>query len=177
MTTAKEANPAKHWMVQELKQQLSGSSYLFLAQFTGMNVIQQDELRKRLDAASAGYRVVKNALLARAAKEIGLTVDASLTGQTAIIFGCKKSPTAQTDPVAAAKVLRGYMKEFEKPQYKLGGAHDAGRPAAPGSVAGEIARAVEHARPTVVVRLERQAERVSRRVEGVRGKEPKGNHR
>ena len=27
---------------------------------------------------------------------------------------------AQADPVAAAKALRGYMKEFEKPQYKLG---------------------------------------------------------
>lgn len=113
-------NPAKQLMVDELKKQLSGSSYVFLAQFTGMNVTQTDELRKRLEAASAGYRVVKNSLLARAVKDLDLPVNGSLTGQTAVIYGRKRDPKGQTDGVAAAKALRGYMKEFQKPQYKAG---------------------------------------------------------
>jgi large subunit ribosomal protein L10 len=114
-------NPAKQLMVEDIKKQLSGSSYVFLAQFTGMNALQVNELRKRLDAARAEYRVVKNSLLSRAAKDAGLPFNGSLTGQTAIIFGRKgKDAKAPTDPVAAAKALRGYMKEFEKPKYKAG---------------------------------------------------------
>jgi len=113
-------NPLKQVLVEEIKQKISGSSYVFIAQFTGMNVLQVNELRKRLDAAQADYRVVKNSLLARAAKDAGLVVDGNMTGQTAIIYGRKKDAKAQTDPVAAAKALRGYMKEFEKPTYKQG---------------------------------------------------------
>jgi len=113
-------NPTKQLMVEELKKQLTGSSYVFLAQFTGMNVIQVDELRKRLDGAAAGYRVVKNSLLSRAAKDLGLTVNGNLTGQTAVIYSRPKGPKATSDIAAAAKALRGYMKEFEKPQYKGG---------------------------------------------------------
>ena len=113
-------NPAKQLMVEDIKKQISGSTYVFFAQFTGMNVIQVDELRKRLGDASADYRVVKNSLVARAAKDLGLRVEGTLTGQTAVIFGRKKNPQAQTDPAAAAKALRGYMKEFEKPRYKAG---------------------------------------------------------
>jgi large subunit ribosomal protein L10 len=113
-------NPAKQLMVDEIKKQLSGSSYVFLAQFTGMNVPQVEELRKRLGVASAGYRVVKNALLARAVKDLGLALNGNLTGQTAIIYARQRDRKAPTDPVAVAKALRGYMKEFEKPQYKAG---------------------------------------------------------
>jgi large subunit ribosomal protein L10 len=113
-------NPAKQLIVEELKKELKSSSFVFLAQFTGMNVIQTDELRKRLNGASAGYRVVKNSLLSKAAKDLGLAVNGNLTGQTAVIWGRTKDPKGQTDPVSAAKVLRGYMKEFDKPQYKAG---------------------------------------------------------
>lgn len=113
-------NPAKQLMVEELKKEISGSTYVFFAQFTGMNVIQVDELRKRLGDASANYRVVKNSLVAKAAKDLGLPVSGDLTGQTAVIYGRKKDPKAATDPAAAAKALRGYIKEFDKPKYKAG---------------------------------------------------------
>jgi large subunit ribosomal protein L10 len=113
-------NPLKQLLVEDIRKRLSGSSYLFLAQFTGMDASQVNELRKRLDGAQAEYRVVKNALLTRAAKEVGLSIDGNLTGQTAIIFGRKKGPKDETDPLPAAKALRGYMKQFEKPQYKTG---------------------------------------------------------
>jgi large subunit ribosomal protein L10 len=109
----------KKMIVDEIKKQVSGSSYVFLARFTGMNVTQVNELRKRLDAAAADYHVVKNSMLLHAAKEVGLPISGPMTGQTAIIYGRKgKDAKAQTDPVAAAKALRGYMKEFEKPRFK-----------------------------------------------------------
>lgn len=107
--------PEKKILVEEYKKQLSGSSFLFLTQFTGMNVIQMDELRKRLHDVAAECHVVKNSVLAIAAKECGLEVNGNLTGQTAVIYG---RAGKKADAAAAAKALRGFMKETEKPAYK-----------------------------------------------------------
>lgn len=109
----------KQLLVEEIKRYLGESSYVYLTQYTGMNALQMEELRKRLGAASAECRVVKNTLLRRAARECGLEVDGYLTGQTAIVFARKgRDAKVTSDPAAAAKALRGYMKEFEKPTFK-----------------------------------------------------------
>ena len=79
-----------------------------------MNVLQFSELRTRLAGAGARCRVVKNTFLRRAAAEVGYPDLAdNLSGQTAIVTG-------ESDVCAAAKILKGFSTEFQKPTVKVG---------------------------------------------------------
>jgi large subunit ribosomal protein L10 len=70
------------------------------------------ELRRRLKRAGIDYVVIKNTLALRAVNESGL-VGERLKGPTGLVMG--------KDPVAAAKVLTDFAKEFEqKPTVKGG---------------------------------------------------------
>jgi large subunit ribosomal protein L10 len=70
------------------------------------------ELRRRLKRAGVDYVVIKNTLALRAVNESGL-VGERLKGPTGLVMGA--------DPVAAAKVLTDFAKEFEqKPSVKGG---------------------------------------------------------
>src|SRR5438093_9704865 len=106
----------KQFLLNEVQEQLKGSPYLLIVDFTGLNVAQAVELRVRLAKAHAEFHVVKNTILKLAAKEAGITqFDGALSGPTAIIVGKEKS-----DVSTAAKVLKTFAKEFEKPKVKLG---------------------------------------------------------
>lgn len=79
-----------------------------------MSVGQFTELRKRLSKTHAELHVVKNTLFRVAAKEAGLAdLTGSLAGQLAVVTGKK-------DVAAAAKVLKTYQSEFEKPKLQFG---------------------------------------------------------
>ena len=79
-----------------------------------MNVLQFSELRSRLAGAGAQCRVVKNTFLRRAAAEVGYPdLSDNLSGQTAIVTG-------KSDVCAAAKILKGFAAEFQKPAVKIG---------------------------------------------------------
>jgi large subunit ribosomal protein L10 len=79
-----------------------------------MNVLQFSELRSRLAGAGARCRVVKNTFLRRATAEVGYPdLTDNLTGQTAIVTG-------ESDVCAAAKVLKVFSAEFQKPAVKVG---------------------------------------------------------
>ncbi|MBV8224542.1 MAG: 50S ribosomal protein L10, partial [Verrucomicrobia bacterium] len=83
-------------------------------EYTGMNVAQFFELRLRLAGAGARCRVVKNTFLRRAAAEVGYPdLAESLAGQTAIVTG-------DSDVCAAAKILKGFSTEFQRPAVKIG---------------------------------------------------------
>src|SRR5690606_1235505 len=72
----------------------------------GLNVKTTDELRRRLRAAGVDFQVVKNTLTLRAARELGLEgLERYLQGPTAIAVGYE-------DPVAPAKVLNEFIREF-----------------------------------------------------------------
>ena len=102
----------KEQMVSELKDKLQGSKSLYYTDFTGLNVKRMTELRRRLKRAGVDYVVIKNTLALRAVNESGL-VGERLKGPTGLVFG--------QDPVAAAKVLTDFAKEFEqKPAVKGG---------------------------------------------------------
>ena len=59
-------------------------------------------------------RVVKNTFLRRAVAEVGYPdLTDSLIGQTAIVTG-------ESDVCAAAKILKGFSTEFQKPTVKIG---------------------------------------------------------
>ena len=85
-----------------------------MTEYTGMNVLQFSELRSRLAGAGAQCRVVKNTFLRRAAAEVGYPdLAGNLNGQTAIVTG-------ESDVCAAAKILKGFSAEFQKPAVKIG---------------------------------------------------------
>jgi large subunit ribosomal protein L10 len=102
----------KERLVAELSEKLKSASSLYYTDFTGLNVKRMTELRRRLKRAGVQYVVIKNTLALRAVNESGL-VGERLKGPTGLVVG--------TDPVAAAKVLSDFAKEFEqKPQVKGG---------------------------------------------------------
>ncbi len=105
--------PEKTIVVEDLQAKLNASPFLFVADYTGLKVDQFSELRSRLSGAGARCHVVKNTFLARAAKEAGLPDVGELKGQTAIIVGDK-------DVASAAKILKAFAAEFQKPIMKVG---------------------------------------------------------
>jgi large subunit ribosomal protein L10 len=72
------------------------------------------EFRRRLRVAGVEYVVVKNTLAQRALAANAVTgLEGHLKGPTGLVL-------AGSDPVAAAKVLTDFAKEFEKPAIKIG---------------------------------------------------------
>ena len=106
--------PEKATIVEDLSAKLNKSPFLIVTEYTGMNVLQFSELRSRLAGAGAQCRVVKNTFLRKAATEVGFPDLAdNLAGQTAIVTG-------ESDVCAAAKILKGFAAEFQKPSVKVG---------------------------------------------------------
>jgi large subunit ribosomal protein L10 len=106
--------PEKTTIVEDLSARLNQSPFLIVTEYTGMNVLQFSELRSRLAGAGARCRVVKNTFLRRAAAEVGYPDLAdNLSGQTAIVTG-------ESDVCAAAKILKGFSAEFQKPAVRVG---------------------------------------------------------
>ena len=102
----------KDVLVAELSEKVKGASSLYYTDFTGLNVKQMTDLRRRLRKAGVEYVVIKNSLAQRAVQEVGLPAE-KLRGPTGVVIG--------NDPVAAAKVLADFAKEFEqKPAIKGG---------------------------------------------------------
>ncbi len=106
-------HPAKASVVTDLNKRLNDSPFIFVADYTGLNVMQFSELRTRLDKAGARCSVVKNSYLRLAAKGAGLPDLGELRGQNAIVTGDK-------DVAAAAKVLKNFTAEFKKPTIRTG---------------------------------------------------------
>ncbi len=106
-------HPAKATIVTDLNQKLNASPFLFIADYTGLNVIQFSDLRTRLHKAGARVLVVKNSFLRLAAKEAGLPDLGELRGQTAVVVGDK-------DVAAAAKVVKTFTTETKKLTLKAG---------------------------------------------------------
>src|SRR3954462_4541967 len=102
----------KEQLVTELRDKLTNSTSLYYSDFTGLNVKRMTELRRRLKRAGVEYVVIKNTLALRAVNESGL-VGEKLKGTTGLVVG--------KDPVAAARGLSDFAKEFEdKPAMKGG---------------------------------------------------------
>lgn len=93
---------------------LNQSPFFIVVDYTGLKVGPMTELRKRLHKAGAEIHVVKNTIFRIAAKEAGVVdLAGSLTGQMAVVTG-------QRDVSAAAKVLKTFSSEFEKPKTRFG---------------------------------------------------------
>ena len=106
--------PEKNLIVEEIKSRVDSTPYVLLTDYTGMQVPQFNELRSRLGGVKAELRVVKNTLLRRALKDSNLPdLESYLHGQSAVVIG-------EADVSAAAKVLKNFTAEFQKPKLKVG---------------------------------------------------------
>jgi large subunit ribosomal protein L10 len=106
--------PEKNFIIDEIKSRVDQTPYVLLTDYTGMQVPQFNELRNRLSGAKAELRVVKNTLLRRALKDSNLPdLESYLHGQSAVVLG-------ESDVSAAAKVLKNFAAEFQKPKIKVG---------------------------------------------------------
>jgi large subunit ribosomal protein L10 len=99
--------------VESLSEQLKAAPNVMVTDFSGLNVLRMTELRRRMRAAGVQYVVVKNTLAQRALAANNITeLDGHLAGPTGRVLS--------TDPLAAAKVLTDFAREFEKPAVKAG---------------------------------------------------------
>ncbi len=104
----------KKEVVKEISEKIKSAKALVFADYRGLTVEQDTELRNALRKAGVDYKVVKNTLTRFAAKENNLGgLDEFLNGPTAMAL-------SDSDPVAPAKVLSEYAKKFEKLELKAG---------------------------------------------------------
>lgn len=104
----------KQIISSEYVARLNSSPFFIVVDYTGLKVGPMTELRKRLHKAGAEIHVVKNTIFRIAAKEAGVAdLGGSLAGQIAVVTG-------QRDVSAAAKVLKTFSSEFEKPKTRFG---------------------------------------------------------
>lgn len=90
--------------LDELKKDLADAKNMFVAQFQGMTVAQDSELRQKIRETKSKYRVVKNTLARKAAEGTPAeNVSKAFEGSTAIAYNA-------TDPVSLAKALTTYAK-------------------------------------------------------------------
>ena len=99
--------PEKVQAVADIKERLDGAQAVFLAEYAGLSVQEQQALRRELRANGAEFKVVKMTLARLAAADMEIDdFDALLLGPTGLTF-------ADGDPVAAAKTLRDFAKSHE----------------------------------------------------------------
>jgi large subunit ribosomal protein L10 len=98
----------------EYLSRLNSSPFFIVVDYRGLKVGPITELRKRLSKAGAEMHVVKNSLFRIAVKEAGLAdLGTGLAGQLAVVTG-------QKDVSSAAKVVKVFSAEFDRPKIKFG---------------------------------------------------------
>ena len=105
---------AKKAQVAEVTEVLKNAQTGVLVDYRGLTVEEDTNLRTKLREANVKYFVMKNTLLLRAAKEVGLeALEEALHGPTAVAVSSE-------DAVAPAKVLSDFAKDNDKLEIKSG---------------------------------------------------------
>jgi len=104
----------KQSIINDLRTRMQKAQFVILADYKGLDVAAMNDLRGRLRGAAAEFHVVQNSLVRLVAKDLGQSgLEPGLTGPSAMISG-------SGDVALAAKVLRDFIKEKEKPVVKIG---------------------------------------------------------
>jgi large subunit ribosomal protein L10 len=98
----------------EIVEKLNRAQAAILTSYIGITVEEDTELRKKMREAGIEYKVYKNTLTLRAAKEAGFgDIEKYLVGPIAIAFG-------YDDPTAPARVLADFAQNHKKIELKAG---------------------------------------------------------
>ncbi|MCG6926246.1 MAG: 50S ribosomal protein L10 [Acidobacteria bacterium] len=104
----------KQELVEKLHEELEAAPHVVLVDFRGLSVPAATEFRRKVKAADSTYRVVKNRLALRAAKGTSLEkLESEFEGTTGIAW-------TGEDPVALAKVLVDFAKDYPALELKAG---------------------------------------------------------
>ncbi len=104
----------KKQVVNEMVDKFKAASAGVFVDYRGLTVEEDTELRRKFREAGVEYKVVKNTLTSRAAKEVGLeALDPILNGPTALAMSVD-------NPVAPAKIIAEFAKKHEALEVKAG---------------------------------------------------------
>ena len=104
----------KEAQVADLKEKFSKIRSAVITNYTGFNVSDMQELRKRLRSEKIDYKITKNNLIKLAIKDSDIEIDPEVfEGQIAIAYG-------YDDEIMPAKLIYEFAKEKERPEI-LGG--------------------------------------------------------
>ena len=99
--------PEKVQAVAHIRDRIESARAVFLAEYSGLSVGQQQTLRRALKAQEAEFKVVKMSLARLAVAELGIDDVADL------LFGPIGLAYADGDPAGAAKTLKDFAKEHD----------------------------------------------------------------
>jgi large subunit ribosomal protein L10 len=104
----------KEAKVSEIVEKFQKSQAAVLTSYIGITVEEDTELRKKMREAGVDYKVLKNTLTLRAAKEVGYgDIEKFLVGPVAIAF-------SYDDPTKPARILADFAKTHKKVELKAG---------------------------------------------------------
>ncbi|HBM79908.1 MAG: 50S ribosomal protein L10 [Clostridiales bacterium] len=102
----------KKAVVQNIKEKFDKAQTVVFADYRGLTVQEDTELRRKFREAGVEYKVLKNTLTSIAAKEAGAPdINKFLSGPTSFAFG-------YDDLIEPARVLRNFIKEHKKMEIK-----------------------------------------------------------
>ena len=98
--------------VKELTDKLSRAKSIYFTDYLGLNVSDVTSLRKKFFDGNVEYLVVKNTLLKIASDQNKINLgDELFSGSTAIAI-------SYDEPVLAAKIIKGFLKDHDLPSIK-----------------------------------------------------------
>ena len=104
----------KKQVVNEMVEKFKAATAGVFVDYRGLTVEEDTELRRKFREAGVEYKVVKNTLTSRAAKEVGLeALDPILNGPTALAM-------SNDNAVAPAKMIAEFGKKHEALEVKAG---------------------------------------------------------
>lgn len=107
----------KQQIVSELASAFKSAQTMVVADYRGLTVAEDTELRQAMRNAGVTYAVVKNSMATLAVREANLEgMEDLFKGPTAIAYSAE-------DPIAPAKVLKDFAKKFKLLEIK-GGAYN-----------------------------------------------------
>ena len=110
--SGKNNRQLKEAKVSEIKEKMEKAQGVIFAQYQGLTVEEDTELRKNLREAGVEYKVYKNTLTVLAAKELGFDgIESHLEGPLSVAFGYE-------DPTAPARILNDFAKTHKKLELK-----------------------------------------------------------
>jgi large subunit ribosomal protein L10 len=109
----KEVLAQKEADVTALTDKMKDASSIVLVEYRGLTVAESNELRRALRAEGVDFKVYKNTIASRAAKNLGYDEFAeAMKGPNALAFGA--------DQVAPARVLAKFAKDHQNLVLKTG---------------------------------------------------------
>ena len=104
----------KETLVQAAAEKFESAASVVILDYRGLSVEEVTYLRKQLRDAGVEMKVIKNSILSRAAKKVGLDgLDEVFTGPTAVAF-------SNDDVVAPAKIIDEFAKDAKALEIKGG---------------------------------------------------------